>query len=247
MEDGPRKLFKTISLVDRLKGSDYDTILPSPPVKDKSDEASVVLKSAEAQLNTIKKGVNLASIPDLTPKDPIILKTLIKSPNALLLPPTKFETSSLKMSIIPPAKTDFASTISLEDRLNQKDVTKTNHLPQYFLSDSYTGYLTIAPFFTPKIDDTQNEASGDLDVQSSTTTITAKQTPEQLLDTIVSKKSTLQLQGTFILNNAFESVSQIEPPLGDTATLITQGVYIINNSPNTFVETVESIPTAQIN
>ena len=247
MEEGPRKLFKTISLVDRLKGSDYDTILPSPPVKDKSGESSVLIKSAEAQSNTTKKGVNLAGIPDLVPKDPIILKTLIKSPNALLLPPKKFETSALKMSNIPPVKIQFANTISLEDRLNQRVITKTNHLPQYFLSDLYTGYLVIAPFLTTALDNSQQDASGLLSIPSTVGVVVKKQDPGTQLNLPVSENITLKAQGTFITNNIFKSISQVETPKGESATLITQGTYISNNTANTFVEVVNSVPTAQIN
>jgi hypothetical protein len=251
MEEGPRKLFKTISLVDRLKGSVYDTILPSPPVKDKSVEGQVVLKSVETQLNTPKKGVALDGIPSVQSKEPIILKTLLDSPSAQLPTPSRFTTNSLNISNTPPIKVQFADNISLEDRLNQSKVTETKHLPKYFLSDTYTGYLTISPFFTPALEDTQQLASGELDDPSAVNhfdlQIPRSGNPEVQLDTPNSETATLQLQGTFISNNVFESISQIKEPLGDTATLTTQGVYIINNSPNTFVETVDSIPTAQIN
>lgn len=41
---------------------------------------------------------------------------------------------------------NFPSKISLEDRLKQSSLGTTAHLPQFFLSDVYTGYLTILPF-----------------------------------------------------------------------------------------------------
>ena len=244
MEEGPRKLFKTISLVDRLKGSDYDTILPSPPVKDKSAEGEVIPK---AQLQSSKKGVSLAGVPELNSKEPIILKTLIKSPSALIAPPNTFTTPSLELSNIQQAKNQFASTISLEDRLNQKDVTKTNHLPQYFLSDLYTGYLVITPFSTLSIEDTQELGSGLIKQPISVKAIEQKQDPETQVKTPVSEKNTLQSQGTFITNNVFESITQLKDPLSENATLNTQGTYISNSTANSFVETVDSVSTVQIN
>ena len=128
--DEPRKLFKTISLEERLAGSIYDI----DPAKN---------------ANSKKEGVDLKANPNIPGKNAQILKRLSIGRNQQESPNLKRTKSLLSTQLgIPPTRSVFASSISLENRLKQTSVTSTQHLPQYFLSDLYTGYLTIKPFRT---------------------------------------------------------------------------------------------------
>ena len=295
MEEGePRRLFKTISLEERLKASEYDKVsqripLSNPPqgspeinesetTQDKESQAPAVgsiplsnepqgspevqgkptsqnkdsedINLPKSQLEQQKEGIVLKSTPDLPDKDAIILKTLVDSPQAQIQPPIPFKTTPLLNSDRPIGATQFASSISLRDRLEQSDVTSTRHLPQYFLTDLYTGYLVIAPFITLKIEDTQ-------DIGQVPLAIAANTILEGLLNFIEldnpngnqepsSEQSVLVSQGTFISNDIPQSLSITEEPLSENTILVAQGTFISNNVANSFSEVVDAIPTAQI-
>jgi hypothetical protein len=323
MEQGePRRLFKTISLEERLAASEYNKLPDSNPTSNppqgspqvnesetpqdkqtqspevnlsstpqdkqtQSPEVGSIPLSNEAQgspevqgiptsqnkdsddinlpksqLTQPKEGIVLKSALDIPDKDAIILKTLADSPQAQIPPPSPFDTTPLLNSSRPTGQTQFASSISLEDRLDQSsvttlrdrleqsDVTSTRHLPQYFLTDLYTGYLVIAPFITLKIEDTQDIGQVPLAIASNTIL-------EGLLNFIEldnpngnqepsSEQSVLVSQGTFISNDIPQSLSITEEPLSENTILVAQGTFISNNVANSFSEVVDAIPTAQI-
>lgn len=303
MADEPRKLFKTISLEERLAASEYNK-LPSPTpasndtqgsptintpkqTADKSGESPEIGEMSEtqdkanqspqtaeiqptedknsdqiqipkSQLTQAKEGIVTSNLVSIGTKEPIILKTLLKSPQSELPQPLPFQTPTLITSPTPGGTaTAFASSISLEDRLNQSSVTSTQHLPQYFLSDLYTGFLTInTAWTTPKIEDVVEEAlppntipPSANQIQEAAVAFLDTQYPPQGVgqETPLSELSILQLQGAFILNNIIQSFVSTDSPSNESAVLLSQGTFTSNNVTNSFVEVVDATPIAQIN
>lgn len=202
--DEPRKPFKTISLVDRLAASTYN-----------ADPAS----SGDAD----KKGVELKKASNLQTKAGQTLKRLLVGRSEQNLPTLKRTQSLLSTQLgIPPARTRFGSSISLRDRLDQTTVTGTKHLPQYFLSDLYTGYLTIQPLDTPSI------ALQSVGVLKTTTIggVVEGQTDSISITPILSASKVLVSQGTIDTIGFFDSITQIKRPLNDEENLITQGTFL---------------------
>lgn len=302
MAEEPRRLFKTISLEDRLKGSEYnklpnalptsndgkespeinipkqttDKSIESPTintpnaVQDKADQspqtneiAAVEEKNSDSinlpksQLELDKEGIVTANLVNLASKEPIILKSLVDTPQAQLQPPTPFTTSPLLNSSAPAlSSTQFATNISLEDRLGQSNVTNTTHLPQYFLTDLYTGYLTIFPFSTLKLEDTLGGAPNGLaaptsadSLEEASTDFVDSQYPPQGVGTgePSSELNVVQSQGTFISNDQIISFTSPDSPSGENTVLIAQGTFISNNVASSFVEVVDSVSTISIN
>lgn len=123
------KLFKTISLEERLLASEYNTA----PIKPKPTKE---LEGASLKL---------------TPETNKINSEIVKAYNAKRLPfnfPVigEFTTSPISKLARPFVNTKFRSSINLADRLKQPDLGSTNHLPQFFLADFYTDYIKITPF-----------------------------------------------------------------------------------------------------
>ena len=294
MAEEPRRLFKTISLEERLKASEYNQLpnaLPksnppqgSPQIRESrlpdnkntqspevnriplsqdpqgspevqgtptsQNKDSEEINLPKSQLTLPKEGIVLKSAIAIDDKQAIILKTLVDSPQAQIPPPQTFDTTPLLNSSRPVGRTQFASKINLEDRLAQSNITNTTHLPQYFLTDLYTGYLTISPFSTLAIEDSQNIGQVPL-------SIGANVILEGLINFIdltipnlsepSSENQTLLSQGTFVENNTFKSVAQTQEPLSENTILVAQGTFISNNIANSFSEVVDAIPTVEIN
>jgi len=258
MAEEPRKLFKTISLEERLASSEYNRLPNKLPASSNTQGSPQINKSAEpqdknsdninipqSQLTLPKEGIVLKGVIGVEDKQPIILKTLVQSPQALLSPPRPFDTTPLLDSTRPLARTLFASSISLQDRLKQSSVTNTTHLPQYFLTDLYTGYLTISPFSTLAISDTQD--IGALANPISELTILTRQDAQVTLDGRKSENLVLLEQGTIVQNNTYKSLTLPEDVPSQDTILVAQGTFISNNIANSFSNIVESIPTANIN
>ena len=258
MAEEPRKLFKTISLEERLASSEYNRLPNKLPASSNTQGSPQINKSAEpqdknsdninipqSQLTLPKEGIVLKGAISVEDKQPIILKTLIQSPQALISPPRPFDTTPLLDSTRPLARTQFASSISLQDRLKQSSVTNTTHLPQYFLTDLYTGYLAISPFSTLAISDTQD--IGALAVPISQLAILTRQDAQVTLDIRKSENLVLLEQGTIVQNNTYKSLALPEDVPSQDAILVAQGTFISNNIASSFSNIVESIPTANIN
>ena len=202
--DEPRKPFKTISLVDRLAASTYNA---DPALSGNAD----------------KKGVDLKKVSNLQTKTGQTLKNLLVSRSEQSLPILKRTQSLLSTQLdIPSAQTKFGSSISLRDRLDQTTVTGTKHLPQYFLSDLYTGYLAIQPLDTPSI------ALQSVGVLKTITIggVVEGQTDSISITPILSASKVLVSQGTIDTIGFFDSITQIKRPLNNEETLITQGTFL---------------------
>lgn len=219
------------------------------------DKNSNDINLPQSQLTLPKEGAILKDTINLAEKTSPILKTLVESPQAQIDPPREFSTKPLTNSTRPTGFTDFASSISLEDRLKQSSVTQTKHLPQYFLSDLYTGYLTITPFITPTIDnqdigqlpdfltaaidETQN--IGELATPSEN--VLSRQDASVELQTPKSNELVLTGQGTFISNNIVNSFT--EPTTPSTSAQLNQGeieLPIFEFTPNQGITENESEP-----
>ena len=200
----PRKLFKTISLEERLAASIYGA---DPKRASSTEGGSIALKTT-------------LTTPDLYSQD---LKRLqIGGPNQVLptiIKPANTLTTQLS---IPVVNTNFASSISLRNRLSQTKVTKTTHLPQYFLSDQYTGFLDIGPFNTPSIT-TQNIG----EVQRITLSgIVDSQSNSIVLGSISTTDTVLVSQGTINTLGSFKSLVPDQSVISTTDNLLTQGTYL---------------------
>jgi len=143
------KLFKAISLVERLKLSSYGELPAQPLTKINQGSVDQIQTSLTNRSSTNLKTIEIKSTSSLV-GDKTTTKNTTRKPTVIIgqtperkniLPATS---SNLVLPII---KLGFASTIQLADRLEQSPNSQTtNHLPHYFLSDLFTGYLTIKPF-----------------------------------------------------------------------------------------------------
>tara|TARA_R110000751_G_scaffold87572_1_gene173510 strand:+ start:3859 stop:5847 length:1989 start_codon:yes stop_codon:yes gene_type:complete len=176
-------------------------------------------KTVNQQLS--KTGASLKELPPTQIKESVLLKSLADSPQAN----------------IPLARTQFASNISLADRLEQPNAAKTTHLAQYFLSDVYTGYLSISPFLTAAIGSIQNVTITEEPV--SVSQILRTQDPDTQLTARIADNTTLLTQGTFFNNGAFESIVDLEDRVSSDTILIGQGTRFTNNQ---FISLTEVLP-----
>ena len=236
--------FKTISLVDRLKGTIYDKDPESATLSNKpqgspkintiptsQNKDSDELNLPKAQLTLPKEGALLKNLPVPETKDSVILKGLADGPQAQypIARPTKF--LSLANSTIPSARTRFASTLSLANRLRQPTSETgapwvTTALPQYFLSDLHTGYLEISRLITPPIGFTQNTTRTELPI--STTDILKIQDPDTPTTARVEDNVVLVGQGTFFTNGDYVSVIETENRINNDTVLQLQGTFFTN-------------------
>ena len=236
--------FKTISLVDRLKGTIYDKDPESATLSNKpqgspkintiptsQNKDSDELNLPKAQLTLPKEGALLKNLPVPETKDSVILKGLADGPQAQypIARPTKF--LSLANSTIPSARTRFASTLSLANRLRQPTSETgapwvTTALPQYFLSDLHTGYLEISRLITPPIGFTQNTTRTELPI--STTDILKIQDPDTPTTARVEDNVVLIGQGTFFTNGDYVSVIETENRINNDTVLQLQGTFFTN-------------------
>lgn len=127
------------------------------------------------------------------------------------------------------ANTKYAKLISLEDRLKQSKLGTTKHLPEFFLSDLFTGIVKIQklePYqHTSNIKVTYPSANV---AQGSATIKFINYIPTQggTNPTYVTLNS-LNLQGTIFSNGVYYSVTTITYPVGINA--INHGSVVINN------------------
>lgn len=199
----PRKLFKTISLEERLAASRYniDPIKPTP-----ANQGSVGLKNTNPTPNLYSQNLKRLQIGAVEE----ILPTINRQRPSL--------TTQLNIPII---NTNFASSISLRDRLSQTNITKTTHLPQYFLSDQYTGYLNIEPFNPPSIalQDIGNmqtiPLSGIVNAQANTI----------ILGSTQDANTVILSQGTVSVLGSYQSIVPDQTPIGVNSILLSQGTY----------------------
>lgn len=253
--------FKTISLVDKLKGSIYDKDFKgtakqnnpqgSPevntiPLSENKDSSKINLP--KSQLTLPREGVVLKGLPTPETKESVILKGLADGPQAQYPTPQPLKFIPLSATNIPSARTRFASTVSLVDRLKQPsgdlgNPPNTVGLPTYFLSDLYTGYLNISRFLTSPIDSIQNIIN--LELPISVSSILAGQDPNTQLTTPLEDSTILIGQGTVFNNGNFESLIQKEARESNDTILQLQGTFFSNNE---FISLVQlETPIATIN
>lgn len=133
------KLFKTISLEERLKASQYNE-LPSGPKQVNQGSSEIVLPKTVVESEAIK----LKITPSKGDLESQLLKFTAATKRIKALPAVgDFQTKSITSLGIPFTNSKFRSAISLRDRLQQPGLGSTAHLPQYFLSDQYTDYINI--------------------------------------------------------------------------------------------------------
>lgn len=256
--DEPRKPFATISLEEKLKASQYNTLpnkmapsavstnIPtvskSPQIQDKKEQAISIPRT---QLELAKDGIVTANLIEIGDKQGAILKTLIQSPQAQIQPPLKFSTNSLALLNISQARVRFASSISLQDRLAQTSVTNTTHLPQYFLSDLYTGFLVIPPFLTAAIQNTQS--IGTIALPIDPVIILSRQDPDIILQSPVETNQITTLQGTRFVNGQFISNIVLDQPINSTTIVLRQGTFVSNNIFQSLIQTELAALPFQIN
>ena len=256
--DEPRKPFVTISLEEKLKASQYNTLpnkmapsavstdIPtvnkSIQIQDKKDQAVSIPRT---QLELAKDGIVTANLIEIGDKQGAILKTLTQSPQAQVQPPLKFNTTSLSLSNLPQARVRFASSISLQDRLAQTSVTNTTHLPQYFLSDLYTGFLVIPPFLTAAIQNTQS--IGDLALPIDPVIILSRQDAGVILQSPIESDQVTTLQGTRFVNGQFISNTTLNQPIDPTTIALRQGTFVSNNIFQSLIQTELAVTPSEIN
>lgn len=119
-------------------------------------------------------------------------------------------------------KSEFANNISLVDRLSQPNLRTTNHLPEFFLSDTYTGFLKIKPF-------------GVFEHTSNIKITTPSATNEQGgTDPTLPTLTTLTRQGVIVSNNVYKSIIDPKQPVGKIVTR--QGVVESNQIQKSVIE-----------
>ena len=135
------KLFKTISLEERLKNSSYNNL---PTTSKEVNQGSFVPKE-KAKNYTSAQETLLRKIPEGLREGSIMLKKLISIADIKKAVPR----INTQQAIIPPTtpflNTKFRSAISLANRLKQVNLGTTYGLGTYFLSDTYANYIKIKP------------------------------------------------------------------------------------------------------
>lgn len=123
--------------------------------------------------------------------------------------------------------------ISLSDRLKQSNLGTTKHLPEFFLSDTYTGFIKIKKFGT-------YEHTSNIEIKQPTKSVTQGETTVKPIatnptqggtDPIFSIASVLTRQGVVQLNNRLDSVITVKQPVAG----LNQGTVVVNqvlNTPN---------------
>lgn len=147
-------------------------------------------------------------------------------------------------------KTQFATSISLADRLKQPNLKTTNHLPQFFLSDNYTGFLKIQPFgvYQHKSLTVVNQppatvAQGGTDSTQAVTSVSTRQ-GIVVINGIESSLINLTTpatgnQGTVESNNVVTSITKTQTP----AATVSQGIIVLNNKETSVIDVTALGPT----
>jgi hypothetical protein len=263
------KLFKTISLTERLKGSDYakDPIKPSAAVNQggladdplrpnqNANQGSIDLKE-QVKFRRIEP-IELKRIEDAQKRNAEMIK-LIQSSRPDFIPPipSPFTTRPLASLVLPQAASKFAATMQLEDRLKQfSRVESTRHLPHFFLSDIYTDYITISKFgiFNHESDVqvpafTVSPSKGETTVTPIEFDALIRQGTRFRNGQYISRipitrpaESVLIFQGTFFSNGAYISVATIGSPTADDANFLRQGGVLVRNTYKSVIEPEQPI------
>ena len=146
--------------------------------------------------------------------------------------------------------------MQLEDRLKQSNkVESTRHLPQFYLSDIYTDYITISKFgifnHESSVDVRQFVAAP----EKGGTTINVTEFDSlirqgtrytngryiSLTPTTRPVESVLVSQGTFFTNGAFISQATISTPVADSDNFIKQGGTLVKGSYKSVIDTSRPI------
>ncbi len=136
------QIFKTISLEERLRASTYNQ-LPQKPQPVNQGEGIIKLPTPPNQSQPAQLKITI----DAQEKNSAILKDIARTAGVQILPTiATFQNTGLTRFAIPLANTQFRTNINLADRLAQPDLGTTRHLPQFFLADFYTDYITISRF-----------------------------------------------------------------------------------------------------
>jgi hypothetical protein len=236
------KPFKTISLVDRLKASSYDNISAKPSTE--TTQGAIDLKNNTAPRKNAD--IQIKALPDSQRRNEELIKAIQKTRSKSPLPPVgQFSTPPLTSFIIPKADIKFGKTMQLEDRLKQSSkVENTSHLPHFFLSDTYVGYVKIKPLgifnhtskvVIPKFRFVGNK--GEVNINPWVFNPLANQGAISINGGYISnivihkpKTSVLISQGTFFTNGAFISQTTIGQTISQDAILNGQGAIFSNGS-----------------
>jgi len=216
------KLFKTISLEERLKESVHNTL---PNLPKGSDQGVTQLQAKK--IIAKPKISSLKITPPTADRSSDILKSTLRSkgakPTAVLQP---FIPTDLTKRDPPLSNTKFRSSINLSNRLTQPFLGTTAHLAQYFLSDVNTNYIKIKPFTV--FNHTSNVTVSPFitkPIQGNTDPITL---PSTILAqgevTLIKPKEALQ-EGLILVNGALKSTTNITIAAQD----ILQKAFIFKN------------------
>ena len=247
------KPFKTISLVDRLKASSYNDIAARPTTE--VAQGVVDLKNTIAPRKTTD--IQIKTIPDTRKRNEELLKAIQKARVQSPLPSIdQFATPLLTSFIIPKTQSKFGKTMQLEDRLKQSaKVENTNHLPHFYLSDTYTDYIKIKPLsifdhtsdiVVPKFNFAGNRSGTkvypfEFDALANQGVIFSNGTYISNTITRTPPTSVLIAQGTFFTNGAFISQTTIGQTISQDAILSGQGAVFSNGSFTSIVNLNEPV------
>ena len=234
------KPFKTISLVDRLKASSYNDIAARPTTK--VAQGDIDLKNSIAPRKTTD--IQIKTIPDTRKRNEELIKTIQKSRVNKPLPAIgQFVTPPLTSFVIPKTDIKFGKTMQLEDRLEQSaKVENTNHLPHFYLSDTYAGYIQIKPLgifdhtsdiVVPKFNFAGNRSGTDVYpiVFNALANQGAIFSNGKYISSIITRTpptSVLIAQGTFFTNGTFISQTTVGRAISQDAILNGQGAVLSN-------------------
>ena len=247
------KPFKTISLVDRLKASSYNEISAKPSTE--TTQGVIDLKNTIAPRKTTD--IQIKTIPDTRKRNEELLKAIQKARVQSPLPSIdQFATPLLTSFIIPKTQSKFGKTMQLEDRLKQSaKVENTNHLPHFYLSDTYTDYIKIKPLsifdhtsdiVVPKFNFAGNRSGTkvypfEFDALANQGVIFSNGTYISNTITRTPPTSVLIAQGTFFTNGAFISQTTIGQTISQDAILNGQGAVFSNGSFTSIVNLNEPV------
>ena len=247
------KPFKTISLVDRLKASSYNEISAKPSTE--TAQGVIDLKNTIAPRKTTD--IQIKTIPDTRKRNEELLKAIQKARVQSPLPSIdQFATPLLTSFIIPKTQSKFGKTMQLEDRLKQSaKVENTNHLPHFYLSDTYTDYIKIKPLsifdhtsdiVVPKFNFAGNRSGTkvypfEFDALANQGVIFSNGTYISNTITRTPPTSVLIAQGTFFTNGAFISQTTIGQTISQDAILNGQGAVFSNGSFTSIVNLNEPV------
>lgn len=204
------KIFKTISLEERLKNSSYNNIGQTPG---DVNQGSTTIKKIESNRQGIAEQIKILGTN--VEQGSIVLKNTIGGLNTReVLQIKNPRIQFLQDFTLPKTNTDFRTSISLADRLKQSNLGTTNHLPQFFLSDIFTNYIQITPFgvfshFSP----IGNPVFNYIPTQGGVIPTPITFTPFQggvipttfIFDSLIA-------QGTYLSNNTYFSFTTIQLP-----------------------------------